>query len=471
LSTFPYAAIVETIAGVGPYAGVVETIAGVGRRLPRMAAMRRRRAPVHAPLRGAVEVPGDKSISHRALILAALGEGRARVTGLNPGDDVRATADALRALGVALAEGGDDTEAVVDGKGWGGLREADDVVDARNSGTTIRLGAGLCAGVPCATVLTGDATLRRRPMLRVVAPLRQMGAAIDGARHGDRPPLFVRGGDLRGIDLELPVPSAQVKTCILLAGLAATGRTSVTEPARSRDHTERMLAAAGAAVDVAGLTTTVDGGQRLSAIDWEIPGDVSAAAFFVVAATLVEGSDVTIERVGLNPTRAAYLDVLRAMGADVEVDVEGESGGEPFGSIRVRHAALRATEIAGDVVATLLDEVPALAIAASQAEGTTTIRGARELRVKESDRVAAIASGLRALGVSVEELPDGLVIEGPASVTGGRIDSHGDHRIAMAFAVAGLVADGNVVVDGWSCVDTSFPGFLDVLGRAQGRLA
>lgn len=433
--------------------------------------MRRRRSPARAPLTGAMTVPGDKSISHRALILAALARGTSRLKGLNAGDDVTATADALRLLSVAISVGPAEDEAEVEGKGWDGLREPLDVIDVRNSGTTLRCLAGVCAARPGVAVLTGDASLRARPMLRIVSPLRQMGAAVDGPRHGDRAPLYIRGGGLRGIDLELPVASAQVKTCVLLAGLAATGETSVVEPAPSRDHTERMLAAAGVKLDRDGLAVGLQGGQELEPLDWDVPGDLSAALFFVVAATLLEGSDLTIERVGLNPTRTAALDVLRDMGADVEVEAAGESGGEPVGSLHVRHARLHGVEIAGERVAGLLDEVPVLAIAASQAEGETVIRDAAELRVKESDRIAAVAEGLRAIGAEVEELRDGLVVSGPAVLLGGRVASHGDHRVAMSFAVAGLVADSNVLVDGWSCVDTSFPGFLDVLGRAQGRLA
>lgn len=432
--------------------------------------MRRRRSPARVPLTGTLTVPGDKSISHRALILAALARGTGRVRGLNPGDDVAATADALRLLGTSIAPVPENTEAVVEGDGWEGLAEPTDVIDARNSGTTMRMVAGVCAAVPGVSVLTGDATLRARPMLRIVSPLRQMGATIDGARHGDRAPLFVRGGPLSAIDLELPTPSAQVKSCVLLAGLRASGRTSVAEPAPSRDHTERMLAAAGVQLVRTGSTVAVEGGRELEAIDWEVPGDFSAAMFFVVAATLVPGSELTIERVGLNPTRTAALDVLRAMGADVEIEAEAASGGEPYGTLRVRHSQLHGVEVAGEPVGALLDEVPALAVAASQAEGETVIRDAAELRVKESDRLATMTQGLRAIGADVEELRDGLVVRGPSPLSGGRVSSHGDHRVAMSFAVAGLVAESNVVVDGWSCVDTSFPGFLDVLGRAQGRL-
>jgi 3-phosphoshikimate 1-carboxyvinyltransferase len=405
------------------------------------------------------------------LILASLAEGSARITGLNSGDDVRATADALRALGAAIDLDPEIHEAQVEGKGWAGLEEPGDVIDARNSGTTLRSIAGVCAAVPGVSVLTGDDTLRRRPMLRIVAPLRQMGATLDGPRHGDRAPLIVRGGPLAGIDLELTVASAQVKTSVLLAGLAASGRTSVEEPGISRDHTERMLNAAGVIVTASAGTVAVDGGQQPAPVDWAVPGDVSAAMFFVVAATLIEGSDLTIEGVGLNPTRTGLLDVLKAMGATIDTRVESESGGEPIGTIHVRHAPLHGLVVPTDRMATFLDEIPVLALAASQADGETVIAGASELRVKESDRITSMVEGLRAVGGEAEELPDGLVVRGPAGLVGGEVDAHGDHRIAMSFALAGLLSETNVRVEGWSSVETSFPEFLDVLGRAQGRLA
>jgi 3-phosphoshikimate 1-carboxyvinyltransferase len=433
--------------------------------------MRRRRHAAALPLTGTISVPGDKSISHRALILAALADGASRVAGLNSGDDVRATADALVALGAAVDLDPEISEARVEGKGWTGLHEPADVIDTRNSGTTMRTLAGVCAAVPGLSIFTGDATLRRRPMLRIVAPLRQMGAAVDGAAHGDRPPLIVRGGALTGIDLELPAPSAQVKTCVLLAGLRASGETSVTEPGRSRDHTERMLAAAGVQVQSDAGTTSLPGGQAPVAIDWDVPGDFSSAAFFIVAATLVAGSDLTIERVGLNPSRTGLLDVLRAMGAAIETTVTSESGGEPVGIVHVTHSELHGTTVDRAKLPTMLDEVPVLAIAASQAEGETVIAGAGELRVKEADRIATMVEGLRALGADAEELPDGLVVRGSSTLTGGGVNARGDHRAAMSFAVAGLVSDGNVRVEGWSSVETSFPEFLDVLGSAQGRLA
>lgn len=432
------------------------------------------------PLQGTLRVPGDKSISHRALIIAALAPGRSEITNLNTGADVRATATALGHLGVSctiemggpgggqLKGKGDDrmSRAVVEGSGAAAFREPMGVIDVGNSGTTIRTLLGVCASVPGLSVLTGDASIRRRPMLRVVVPLRQMGATIDGRNHGDLAPLAVRGGDLAGCDHELSIASAQVKTALLFAGLRATGVTSVTEPAPSRDHTERMLAGAGADIRVSGRTVEVTGGRELVPGDRAVPGDISSAMFLIAAALLVPESELVLEDVGLNGSRTAALDVLADMGADIKVH---ETGGadEPVGTIEVRHSSLHGTTIDGDIVPRVIDEIPVLAALATQAEGRTEISGARELRVKESDRIAALATGLGALGARVEERPDGLSIEGPAPLTGGEVDSHHDHRIAMSFAVAGLVADSNVKVRGWSCVDTSFPEFLDLLGEAQ----
>ncbi|HEX2049987.1 MAG TPA: 3-phosphoshikimate 1-carboxyvinyltransferase [Actinomycetota bacterium] len=421
------------------------------------------------PLRGTVRVPGDKSISHRALLLAALADGRSRVDGVNPGADVAATAAAVRAVGATVASVDSDAVVEVEGCGGRGLQEPVAVVDAGNSGSTIRMGLGVFARVDGLTVVTGDASLRARPMLRVVAPLRRMGASIDGRCRGDRAPLSVRGGRLRGADVQLDVASAQVKSALLLAALGAEGTTSVAEPRRSRDHTERMLRAAGVDVRVAGTTVALDGPQPVPALDRRVPGDVSAAMFLAVAAAIVPGSHLTIEAVGLNPTRAAALDVLRSMGARVDVEISGDEGGEPVGDVTVEASELRGVDVGPDLVPSLVDEIPALAIAASRADGVTRFHGASELRVKESDRIAALVGGLRALGADAEELPDGLVVRGPAELGDGVVDSRGDHRIAMAFAVAGVASPQRIRVTRWDCVETSFPGFLDVVAAAQGR--
>ncbi|MGH2786718.1 MAG: 3-phosphoshikimate 1-carboxyvinyltransferase [Actinomycetota bacterium] len=418
------------------------------------------------PLRGAIEVPGDKSISHRAVILGALASGHSRVAGVNVGEDVAATAAMMRALGAEVVLDETKSQVEVEGKA---LHEPEIVLDAGNSGTALRTVLGVCAAIDGMAVLTGDASVRRRPMLRVVEPLRSMGATIDGRRGGELAPLVVHGGGLGGRRIDMQVASAQVTTAVLLAGLHADGTTTVVEAAPSRDHTERMLAAAGVEVTRAGRELSVTGGARPATLDFRVPGDLSAAMFLAVAAALVPGSDLTITGVGLNPTRTGALDVLRSMGADLDWSVTGESGGEPFGDLRVRAAGLHGVAISQDAVPGLIDEIPILAVAAAKATGTTEITGAAELRVKESDRISAVAAGLRALGADVEELADGLRIAGGAEFSRGEIDSRGDHRVAMAFAIAALVANDNVRVKGWSCVNTSFPDFLDVLASAQRR--
>lgn len=420
-------------------------------------------------LTGTIAMPGDKSISHRALILAALASGPTVVAGINTGRDVLATGGVLSALGADCAVDLREARVEVHGSGQTGLRRPHASLDCSNSGSTLRMVLGVCAGIEGPCVLTGDPSLRRRPMLRVVTPLRTMGATIDGPAGGDRAPLTVRGGNLTGIDFEMEVASAQVKSAVLLAGLAATGTTTVTQPGITRDHTERMLAAAGVAVAVHGNAVTVRGGDAPSPGDRRVPGDVSAAAFFGVAASLIAGSDVTIQDLGLNPTRTAWMGALRRMGADLDSTIEAEWGGEPAGRLRTRFSPLVATEISGAEIPNLIDEIPALAVAATQAQGTTVVSGAGELRVKESDRIETLVRGLGSLGADVEARADGMVIRGPTPLHGGRPNPKGDHRAAMAFAVAGLVADGEVQVPGWDCVATSFPGFSSVMRRVVGE--
>ncbi|MDQ3784349.1 MAG: 3-phosphoshikimate 1-carboxyvinyltransferase [Actinomycetota bacterium] len=416
-------------------------------------------------------MPGDKSISHRALILGALAPGRSRLTGMNLGQDVLTTAAVLARLGATI--GPLKPEAQVDVEGWGreGPHEPPEVLDAANSGTTLRCMLGVCAGAAGAFIFTGDASLRRRPMGRVVSPLRAMGARIDGRAEGNLPPLAVRGTNLTGVAHTLPMASAQVKTALLLAGLSAEGTTSVTEPRLSRDHTERMLAASGVPVERRALTATVAARGGVSAGARRIPGDLSSAAFVLAAAILVPGSDVVLPEVGINPTRTGFLRVLAAMGADIEVEPAGEWGGEPVGTLRARSSALRGAAIAEAEVPALIDELPILAVVATQAAGHTLIRGAGELRVKESDRIETMAAGLSDLGAEVEALPDGLSIRGPTALRPAEVDSLGDHRVAMSLAVAGLIADGPVTVRGWDCVDTSFPGFLTTLGALRSGTA
>ncbi len=416
-------------------------------------------APPTRGLRGAVRVPGDKSISHRALLLNALSCGSARVRGMLDADDVRATARALRALGATVA--GDAREAIVSGPG-GGLREPEGVIDCGNSGTSMRVLLGVLAAEPLFAVLTGDASLRRRPMRRVVEPLRRMGARVDGRGDGSRAPLAVRGGELAHTAHDLRISSAQVKTALLLAGRHAG--VQVREPRRSRDHTELLLRAMGAKlVEEPGGWLQLEGRTELQPVDVDVPGDLSSAAFWLVAGSLVPGSEIRLAGVGVNPTRSGVLDVLRAMGADIEVAPVQQLGAEPVADLIVRTAALRGTRIGGELALRSIDELPVLAVAAAFAEGETVLTDAAELRHKESDRLAHVAGGLRALGAEVEEAPDGLRIAGGGVRGGGRVQAGLDHRLAMAFAVAGLRAPDGVVVDGADAVRTSYPAFFDHL--------
>jgi 3-phosphoshikimate 1-carboxyvinyltransferase len=409
-------------------------------------------------LRGRLRVPGDKSISHRAILMAARATGTSVITGLSDGGDVNATLQAVSYFGARV--GGRPAAVTVEG---GHLHEPDSVIDVGNSGTGIRLMAGWAAGIDGLTVLYGDQSIARRPMGRVTEPLGRMGARIDGRDGGRLPPLVIRGGGLHGIDYDLPVPSAQVKGAILLAALAATGPTTVRETVPTRAHTEEMLAAFGAAVTTAAGAVTVHPGE-LAATDVAVPGDPSQAAFWVVAACLVPGSDLTVERVYVGPQRAGFIDVLRRMGADIELlPVEGQAA---VADIRARSGPLGATDVGGNEVPGLIDEIPVLAVAAAYATGTTTFRDAAELKVKESDRIATMVDGLRALGADAEGRDDGLTVNGTgAPVAGGRVQSGGDHRVAMALAVAGLAATGPVRVDGWDAVATSYPGFEADLRR------
>ena len=416
-------------------------------------------------LRGDPAIPGDKSVSHRAVMLAALADGVSRVDGFLEGADTRATAAIFARMGVRV-EAPSASRRIVHGAGIDGLRAPDGVLDCGNAGTGMRLLAGLLAAQPFDSVLAGDGSLSRRPMGRVIEPLSRMGARID-AEGGGLPPLRIRGGQrLQGIEFESPVASAQVKSAVLLAGLFAEGETSVREPHPTRDYTERMLAAFGVDVEHSPGFARLRGGQRLRATDIAVPADFSSAAFLIVAATLVPGSELRLRAVGLNPRRTGLLAALRAMGADIVEECRASHGGEPVADLVVRHALLRGIEVPVDLVPDMIDEFPILAVAAACARGTTVVRGAAELRVKESDRIAAMAAGLRSLGVDVQERADGALIEG-GPLRGGAVDSLGDHRIAMAFAVAGQVAGGDVVIDDVANVATSFPDF-DELARQAG---
>ena len=411
---------------------------------------------------GPMTVPGDKSISHRAIILGALAEGVTEVSGCLRSEDCQRTLGAFRALGVE-AEGWEGDILRIYGKGLRGLREAADTLNCGNSGTTIRLLAGVLAGQPFLSLLTGDASLRRRPMDRIIHPLTQMGAEIWGRARDTLPPLAVRGGSLHGVTYRCPVPSAQVKSAILLAGLFAEGPTTVIEPAASRDHTERMLTAYGQRVERSEQEVTLIPAGTLQATPISVPGDFSSAAFLLVAGLILPDSDLTIEGVGVNPTRTGLLDVLQAMGAKVQVFPVDAETGEPRAHLRVRASRLQGVSIGGDLIPRLIDEIPVLAVAAACAEGKTVIRDAAELRVKESDRIRTIAAELSRMGVRTEELPDGLIIHGGRRLQGARCEGHGDHRVAMALTVAGLQAEGQTIVRDTACIRTSFPGFVETL--------
>ena len=415
-------------------------------------------------LRGRVRVPGDKSISHRSIMLAAIAEGETRISGFLEGADALATLTAFRRMGVGI-DGPDAGEVVVRGVGLRGLRAPDGPLDMGNSGTSMRLLAGLLAGQSFPVTLVGDGSLSRRPMRRVTEPLALMGARIGATEGGTAPLAITPAPGLRGIDYRMPVASGQVKSSLLLAGLYAEGETCVTEPAPTRDHTERMLTGFGYSVRRKAARVCLTGGGRLSGCRLDIPADISSAAFFLVGASIAAGSDLVLEGVGVNPTRVGVINILRAMGADIELFDRRTAGGEPVAEIRVRAAPLKGIRIPIDQVPLAIDEFPALFVAAACAEGETELEGAEELRVKESDRIQVMADGLTALGIRAEPRPDGLRIVG-GTIGAGRIDAHGDHRIAMSFAIAGLRARGAIEVSDCANVETSFPGFATLAAGA-----
>ncbi|MDF9407378.1 3-phosphoshikimate 1-carboxyvinyltransferase [Pelotomaculum isophthalicicum JI] len=414
-------------------------------------------------LKGKYSVPGDKSISHRAVMLGAIAEGDTLIENFLPGEDCLSTIDCMRKLGIEI-EGPDNAVVKVHGRGLDGLAEPEDILDAGNSGTTMRLLLGILAGQPFFSVITGDASLRRRPMARVTEPLGQMGAQIEGRQGSNLAPLAVRGGNLTPFFLNSAVASAQVKSAVLLAGLYAKGATTVTEPYRSRDHTERMLEYFGADVEVNGNHVWLSGRPCLKGQKVVVPGDISSAAFLIVAASVVPGSDIILPGVGVNPTRSGILDVLWEMGADIELLDRRDEGGEPVADIRARYTGkLSGVTVGGETIPRLIDEVPVLAVAAALAGGVTIIKDAAELKVKESDRIATVAAMLGMFGADVEQLPDGLLVRGGRQLKGAVCESHGDHRIAMAAAVTGLAAEGETVVRGAECIDVSFPGFETII--------
>lgn len=429
-----------------------------------MADYRQVRRPL--ALRGTVEVPPDKSISHRAVMFSALAKGTSVVKNFLPGADCLATMAIMEAMGVPI-------EVVtrlpkrwdlrIEGVGLRGLQEPEDVLDARNSGTTARLVLGILAGQSFFSVITGDASLRSRPMARVTLPLRSMGAIIVGRRDGSLLPLAVKGSMLKGISYELPVASAQVKSSLLLAGLLAEGETVLSGRVKSRDHTERMLMDMGAKIQIGPESIRVAPSDDLRPLFMQVPNDISSAAFWLVAASIHPSAEVLLPGVGLNPTRAAIVEVLRRMGASIEVLNHRTSGGEPVGDLLVRSSYLKATHVVSEEIPMLIDEVPVLAVAMACAEGTSSIRGAEELRYKETDRLTAVATELGRMGANIDLLPDGLVVHGPARLKGASVNSYGDHRMAMALAVAGLVAEGESSISDPRCVEVSYPGFWEDL--------
>lgn len=420
-------------------------------------------------LSGRIRVPGDKSISHRSIMLGSLAEGTTEVEGFLEGEDALATLQAFRDMGVVI-EGPHHGRVTIHGVGLNGLQPPPGPIYLGNSGTSMRLLSGLLAAQPFDTVLTGDASLSKRPMNRVANPLREMGAVIETATEG-RPPMTIRGGHtLKALTYTLPMASAQVKSCLLLAGLYAEGKTTVTEPAPTRDHTERMLRGFGYSVNVDGPTASLESGGKLTATHIEVPADISSAAFFLVAASIAEGSELVLEHVGINPTRTGVIDILKLMGGDITLENQREVGGEPVADLRVRGAKLKGIEIPEHLVPLAIDEFPVLFVAAACAEGRTVLRGAEELRVKESDRIQVMADGLLTLGVKCEPTPDGIIIDG-GPIGGGEVHGHGDHRIAMAFSVASLRASAPIRIHDCANVATSFPNFLALCAEVGIRVA
>jgi 3-phosphoshikimate 1-carboxyvinyltransferase len=415
-------------------------------------------------LQGSLRVPGDKSISHRSIMLGSLAEGVTEVSGFLEGEDALATLNAFRAMGVEI-EGPDNGRVRIHGVGMQGLKAPTAPLDLGNSGTSMRLLSGLLAGQDFEVTLTGDSSLSGRPMRRVTDPLAAMGARIETTEAGTAPLRILPSNELKGIDYDMPVASAQVKSCLLLAGLYAEGETCVTEPAPTRDHTERMLSGFGYEIHRDGAKSCLTGGGRLQACSLDVPADISSAAFFLVGASIAEGSDLLLEHVGINPTRVGIINILRQMGADIEVLNERDAGGEPVADLRVRSSQLKGIRIPEEQVPLAIDEFPALFVAAACAEGETVLTGAEELRVKESDRIQVMADGLVALGIDARPTPDGMVIQG-GQFQEGTVDSHGDHRIAMSFAMAALRSSGEITIRDCANVNTSFPGFVALAAKA-----
>lgn len=416
-------------------------------------------------LDGAVQTPGDKSISHRAVLFGSMADGITTVRGFLKGEDCFSTIRCMKQLGVEIVE--EDEKIVIHGKGTSAFKEPEQQLDVGNSGTTIRLLSGVLAGLPKSFVIVGDESIAARPMSRVTGPLKMMNAAIDGRVYGEFTPIHLRGGRLRGIHYVSPVASAQVKSALLLAGLNASGTTTVDEPSRSRDHTERMLKSFGVDIEVNGTQVSLQGGQTLTASDVDVPGDISSAAFMLVAGLIVPDSCVKLPFVGVNPTRTGVLDVLEAMGAIIEVNAEKTTAGEPVADLVVQSSRLQGITIDGDLIPRLIDEIPVIAVLATQAAGTTVIKDAAELKVKETNRIDTVVSQLKQLGADIEATPDGMIIHGPTRLQGGTVNSFGDHRVGMAMALCGLISASPVTVKDTDAIAVSYPNFFADLERLR----
>lgn len=419
-------------------------------------------------LTGTIQVPGDKSISHRSVMFGAMAKGVTTVEGFLPGDDCLSTISCFRKLGVSIEQ--DGSRVTIESNGMDGWQEPADILDTGNSGTTTRLMLGILAGTPFHSVLNGDESIAKRPMGRVISPLRKMGADIRGREGGKMTPLAVQGTQLKAIEYDMPVASAQVKSAILLAALQAEGTTTVRELEQTRNHTEIMLKDFGVNVEQSDGCIRIAGGQKLKPAHVTVPGDISSAAFFIVAALMVPGSEVRLTNVGINPTRTGILDVVTQMGGDVEI-VNKTAAAEQAADLVIRSSKLKATEISGDLIPRLIDELPVLALLATQAEGKTVIKDAEELRVKETDRIEAVADGLRKLGADVETTEDGMIISGPVKLTGAPVSTFGDHRLGMSWAVASLIAEGETEIIGKECISVSYPDFFDHLHYLSSRLS
>ncbi len=415
-------------------------------------------------IKGVIVIPGDKSISQRALIIGAMAQGRTEIDNFLPARDVMSNLNCLKQLGVPI-EINSPKEVIIHGVGLFGFKESDQILDCQNSGTTMRILPGLLAGQNFFSCLTGDESIRYRPVDRIITPLRKMGAKIYGRDDNRYPPISIIGRRLSGIRYRLPVPSAQVKTAILIAGLISDGKTIIEEEFRSRDHTERMLSILQARINFEKFTTIVEGNYSLSAERIVIPGDISSAAFFIALGLLVEGAEITISNVGLNPTRTGFLDILDKMDACLTAENLETISNEPRGTLIVEPSELKATDINGEIIPRLIDELPLLAVIASQAKGTTTVKDAKELRIKETDRIKAICTELRKMGAEINELEDGFQVNGPTKLKGAILESYSDHRIAMALAIAASIASGESTIRNAECVDISFPHFFDLLNK------